>query len=368
MVSVLINNHNYGEYIGEAIKSVLAQSFEDYELIIVDGDSTDESRKIVMSFVEQYPQKITAVFKPTSGQAAAFNVGYKLSKGDIIALLDADDFFLENKLEAIVTLHEQYDFVGHGRKFHDSDGKLQEFVVVMDDFDIRQELLRKYGYIYTYNLITSCISMKRSLADKIFPMPEQGYMTFADCYVKVLAQYYTNIKYIDEPLTYYRIHKRQHTEQFGSAEKIELFCSELYNRVFEDINKKLREERKEEIPKLTEYNLGEALKLANPNIRINKGMPLAIYGTGVYSEKVFKYVNAMGGCFSLAIDSNPNKFGMKWKKQEIVSLEQALRRRSEYDYIIIGTNNYRKEVIEVLLNAGLKEIKDFRYFVSIPND
>ena len=220
MISVLINNHNYGEFIGEAIESVLNQSYKDFEIVIVDGDSTDNSREIIMSYVEKFPKIITAVFKPTSGQAAAFNVGYKLCRGDILAFLDSDDYFLENKLEKIAKWHQEYDFIGHSRTLHGADGKLKSTDTVVDVYEERSKLLKKYGFIYTYGLITSCCSMTRKMADLIFPMPEDGYITFADCYVKVLAQYYGNIKFFEEPLSYYRVHQKQDSKSFGDSKKL----------------------------------------------------------------------------------------------------------------------------------------------------
>lgn len=369
MISVLINNHNYGQFIGQAIESVIAQDYSDFEIIIVDGDSTDNSRDVIMSYVNRYPHIITAIFKPTSGQAAAFNVGYKMCKGDIVAFLDADDYYLENKLSKIALWHQQYDFVGHGRIFHGKNAILGKTTVISDDYDTRPQLLKKYGYVYTYNLITSCISMTKKLADKIFPMPEERYITFADCYVKVSAQYYSNIKYFEEQLTYYRIHDKQKTRSFEDEKKIEAFCENLYANVFCDINCKLREKNEEMIPNLFEgNNLKDALMLANSNINMGGKRKFAIYGTGVYSYKVYKYIKAMGGEFLFAIDSDDKKWGRKWNDVEILSFDIALKRMEEVDQIIIGTNNYVLEIENIIIGAGLKKNIDFTSFVSMPND
>lgn len=369
MISVLINNHNYGQFIGQAIESVIAQDYTDFEIIVVDGDSVDSSRDVIMSYVNKYPHIITAVFKPTSGQAAAFNVGYKMCKGDIVAFLDADDYFLEHKLSKIALWHQKYDFVGHGRIFHGKNNILGKTAVLSDNYETRPELLKKYGYVYTYNLITSCISMTKKLADKIFPMPEERYITFADCYVKVLAQYYSNIKYFEEQLTYYRIHDKQKTRSFEDEKKIETFCEKLYANVFLDINRKLKEKKEEIIPNLFDgNNLKNALILANPNINIEGKHKFAIYGTGVHSYKVHKYIKKMGGEFIFAIDSNEEKWGGKWNGVEILPLDIALKRLEEVDQIIIGTYNYVDEVEKILIDVGLEKEVNFTNLVSIPND
>ncbi len=367
MVSVIIINHNYGKYLGEAIDSVLNQTYRDFELIIVDGASTDESRKVIMSYVCRYPQIITAVLKPTSGQAAAFNAGFKLARGDIIALLDADDYYYPDKLEVIVRQHEKYDFVGHGRKEKSSTNELTEVYAMEDDYEKRPYLLKQYGYIYTYNLITSCISMKRHLAEKIFPMPEKDYVTFADCYVKVLAQYYSNIKYIKNPLTYYRTHEKQAMMKFGDSKEIATFVGNLYKRVFENINEKLKSEGEALIPELTDEKFKEAFLLANGEVVI-EGKTYAIYGAGVRADHVVNAVEKAGGKIVCAIDSNPSKWGIKWNGVVIYSPTDGIdKEKLGYEQIIIASIYY-EEIKKTLINFGLEENKDFITLQSIPND
>ena len=357
MVSVVIINHNYGRYLGEAIDSVLNQTYREFEIIIVDGASEDESRKVIMSYVYCYPQIITAVFKPASGQAAAFNVGFKLAKGDIIALLDADDYYYPDKLKVIVKQHETYDFVGHGRKVISNKNELTEVFAMMDDYEKRPYLLKQYGYVYTYNLITSCISMTRKLAEKILPMPEENYITYADCYVKVMAQYYSNIRYIKEALTYYRIHPDQRIASHASYEEAAAFIKDLYCRVFIDINKKLGERAETLIPELTDENYEKAFLIANPCFRFQE-KKYAIYGTGASSRNIASAVERMGGKFVCAIDSNPARWGQKWQGLVVYSPEEGIdKERLGYE-----------QIKENLVKLGLKEYKDFIILQSIPND
>lgn len=368
MVSVVIVNHNYGRYIGEAIESVLNQTYRDFEIIIVDGASTDNSREVIMSYVYQYPNVITAVFKPTSGQAAGFNVGFKLSKGEIIALLDADDYFLENKLERIVELHKEYVFIGHARKISRTDGSLMDVIALQDDYETRPFLLQKYGYICTYQLITSCISLKRELAAKIFPMPEEGYITFADCYVKVMAQYISNIKYVREVLSYYRLHNVQETKKLFDEKTFYEFVNNLYEKIFRDINRILQKNKEQMIPTLTDENLKEAFAIANPNIHIHENASYVIYGTGVSAMKVYGLVERLDGKIVYVIDSNPDKWGQTWNNVEILSPEQGCNKELGYDKIIIGSYYYYKEIKEKLESLGLKEKDDFLLINSMPND
>ena len=96
MISVIINNYNYEKFIQEAIESVVNQSYKDYELIIVDDGSTDNSREIIERYSFKY-SNIFPIFKKNGGQASCFNIGYKKAKGDIIAFLDSDDVWKKEK-------------------------------------------------------------------------------------------------------------------------------------------------------------------------------------------------------------------------------------------------------------------------------
>ena len=100
-VSVVITTHNYGHYLVEAIQSVLDQTFGDFELIVVDDGSTDNTREIVGSFGDH---RIKYIYQEHHGGNAARNVGTSASTGEYIAFLDADDIWLPEKLAMQVGL------------------------------------------------------------------------------------------------------------------------------------------------------------------------------------------------------------------------------------------------------------------------
>lgn len=94
-VSVIIPTYNRRDFIREALASVLAQTFQDFELIVVDDGSTDGTEEIVQEFpCTRY------VFQENQGVSAARNVGAALSQGELIAFLDSDDFWQPEKLAA----------------------------------------------------------------------------------------------------------------------------------------------------------------------------------------------------------------------------------------------------------------------------
>ena len=89
LVSVIIPVYNSAKYIQKAIDSVLDQTYSNYEIIVVDDGSTDETRQKLQS----YQNKIRYVFQENQGSATARNTGIKLAKGDLVAFLDSDDFW-----------------------------------------------------------------------------------------------------------------------------------------------------------------------------------------------------------------------------------------------------------------------------------
>ena len=98
LVSVIVPVYNGEEYLGEAIESIISQTYNPLEIIIVDDGSTDSSRDIILSF----PQ-IKYIYQENAGHAAARNRGIKASEGEYIAFLDADDFWVPEKISRQVS-------------------------------------------------------------------------------------------------------------------------------------------------------------------------------------------------------------------------------------------------------------------------
>ena len=76
LVSILINNYNYGYFLGAAIESALSQTYQNIEIIVVDDGSTDNSREIIA----HYGNHIIPILKENGGQASAFNAGFAASR------------------------------------------------------------------------------------------------------------------------------------------------------------------------------------------------------------------------------------------------------------------------------------------------
>lgn len=117
-VSVIIPVYNGELYLEEAIESVLSQSLQPYEIIIVDDGSTDKSQAIA----KRYEPKVRCVHQKNGGTAAARNLGINISRGNFLAFLDQDDIWEDKKLELQINAFQknvELDIVlGHLQQFY----------------------------------------------------------------------------------------------------------------------------------------------------------------------------------------------------------------------------------------------------------
>ena len=98
LVSIIIPAHNAERYLGATLDSVLAQTYPDWEAIVIDDGSTDSTARITREYAER-DSRIRYEFQHNQGAAAARNRGMAMARGAYIAFLDADDLFLSEKLE-----------------------------------------------------------------------------------------------------------------------------------------------------------------------------------------------------------------------------------------------------------------------------
>jgi glycosyltransferase involved in cell wall biosynthesis len=104
IVTVYITCYNYGAYVDKAIQSVLSQTLQDFELIIIDDGSTDESREVIKNYENH--EKISVIFQQNKGLNATNNVAIKNAKGKYIIRLDADDYFESEALGVMSSILE----------------------------------------------------------------------------------------------------------------------------------------------------------------------------------------------------------------------------------------------------------------------
>src|SRR4030042_4369188 len=124
-VSVIIPTFNHGHYIKKAIDSLLNQTYKDFETIIIDDGSRDNTKDIVAS----YGNVVRYIYQENKGLPHARNTGIAAARGIYVAFLDADDYFEEKNLEKKVSFletHSNIDWVFSDWDYIDEDGNFIE--------------------------------------------------------------------------------------------------------------------------------------------------------------------------------------------------------------------------------------------------
>jgi hypothetical protein len=208
LVSVIINNYNYGRFLRSAIESVLGQSYSKLELIVVDDGSTDSSRTIL----ETYGDLVITILKENGGQASALNAGFARCHGEIVFFLDSDDVLLPTIVQHVVRVFEAdaslakvhyrmavIDVFGR----HTSSEKPPQHITMLDG-DLRRHYLTFPDDVW--RLPTSGNAFPAWLLRRICPIPEAEYLVCADTYFTHLAPLFGRVQFLDDVGACYRLH------------------------------------------------------------------------------------------------------------------------------------------------------------------
>lgn len=125
LISIIVPVYNTENFISETIESVVDQTYDNWELILVDDGSTDSSKQIIEKWVKK-DKRIHYFYKENGGQASARNVGVRESNGAYISFLDSDDIFLPKRLEAQVkdlSIQEADFYYSGGYSFEVQNGE-----------------------------------------------------------------------------------------------------------------------------------------------------------------------------------------------------------------------------------------------------
>ncbi|MGC2400872.1 MAG: glycosyltransferase family 2 protein [Acidobacteriaceae bacterium] len=208
-VSVLITCFNYGAYVGQAIESALDQTYPPAEIIVSDDASQDNSCEVVDTYVSR-GLGVRLLRNPHGGMAANLNAAYRNCSGDIICLLDADDTFLPEKIEAVVNAfraNPQAGFAIHRAILVDNQKRargLYPLLSALPTGDCAQMTYDNCGILMGLPPTTN-LALRREIADRIFPIPVE-YTGYAEQMFHRLAPLMTGLCAVDEPLARWRLH------------------------------------------------------------------------------------------------------------------------------------------------------------------
>lgn len=150
-LSVLMSVYNGASYLGEALDSILDQSFKDFEFIVIDDGSQDNTWEVLSDYAGKDSRLVLHRNKSNLGLTKSLNKGLNLARGEYIARMDADDISLSGRLEAQVNFldtHPEVGLVSGGSQVIDETGRLiYEKIPPLEDEAIKMELLIKNNAI-----------------------------------------------------------------------------------------------------------------------------------------------------------------------------------------------------------------------------
>lgn len=246
MISVIMPLYNNEKYVIEAIQSVINQTYTEWELLIINDASTDNSKNVVQDFLHQKKDNriIFIDLKENKGVSFARNLGMKKSKGEYISFLDSDDLWDKNLLNELYTkikksniklIYSKFAYFYNKNEIKINNaitktGKIDKFIVK-----------KKHRYETEYPFHICAILVKKSLIEKYkIDFPEDQNLFEDGLFLSKLICI-TNIIYVDKVLMYYRQHKNSTThKKYTSNDFLQelLYLSRLKNFVIK-YNKKI---------------------------------------------------------------------------------------------------------------------------------
>lgn len=224
--SIVIPTYNRADFIQQTIQSVLDQTYKDFEIIIIDDGSKDNTKQIVEDCIKKTPDKISYFFQENKGVSAARNFGIDKSKGEFIVFLDSDDVLLPNCFELQRKAFDENPYTGlvYGkRSLIDKEGN-----IIKKDFSNKKF---KSGYIFDDLLFGSCmvpctVMVKRDCLKTV------GYYDESisggedwELYLRICKKY--PVIFIDSVIANYRYHGNN-----------SIFDSEkMFNNILQILNK-----------------------------------------------------------------------------------------------------------------------------------
>jgi glycosyltransferase involved in cell wall biosynthesis len=258
LVSVVMPVYNADEYLTDSIGSILQQSFENFEFIIICDDPPDSTKNIIDSF-QQQDRRIRVIYRKREGLVAALNTGCTLAQGKYIARMDADDISLPERLDIQVNFMEKHPDVGlcgsWARTFGESVTTMKSPV---------SDSLIKTTLLFYNPFIHPTIIIRKEILDSHSLRYDRGFSLVEDYELWVRLSPVTKFSNIDKCLLKYRIHPDKVSTSFG--DQLRINASRLFSRQLGALDIPLDDEKLSLHLSLNSLDLS----LNSPNFRHNK--------------------------------------------------------------------------------------------------
>jgi glycosyltransferase involved in cell wall biosynthesis len=200
-VDIIVPAYNAARYLPAAIESVIAQTFEDWRILLVDDGSTDNTAEVAAPFIDRLGPKLKYIKQVNSGVSAARNTAIRNSSAEFLALLDADDIWLPCRLSESLSCPQVGLTYGFNARIN-PEGK------VIDTFARRQQHaegnIAPYLYMLQLDLPTLTITFRRKCIDEVGPFDETMQATEdRDLWFRIASRY--EVALVPKVIAHYRL-------------------------------------------------------------------------------------------------------------------------------------------------------------------
>lgn len=215
MISIIIPSYNHSKYIKKCINSVIFQSYQDWELIVVDDGSNDDSNEIILQYNDK---RITHIQQENAGAHNAINRGLSLASGEYLTILNSDDEFHKDRLKECINLFEEQSSIDF----------ISTWITIVDEFDAVLGIKESWKNMHPWEIInpkltflnsdsyvlnalmtnfvstTSNMFFKRKVYEEVGGMRNLRFAHDWDFLLRVCSKF--NCFNLEKPLMNYRIH------------------------------------------------------------------------------------------------------------------------------------------------------------------
>lgn len=365
LVSVLLASYNHEKYIRTTLNSIINQTYDNIELIIIDDGSSDHSCEIIEGYIEKLENKfskVTFIQQKNIGISKTFSKGFKMATGKYFCILPSDDIMMETFLEKQVYKLEESDFAcSYTNGYHNSDfliekGDYLKGTRFSEKFEFKEGNLKRFLLSNVFYLPSPSFVYKSEALRNIGGFDES--LTFEDVDLMLRISNQFNIGYINEDLFVHRIHRNNSGRNIDIISRgVDLLLEKFVNNnclnyteeevlLFEKHSYEIRNALldKENKKYWFDINIDEILKNS-------KNKKLVAWGTGSFAENfIYMYPEIK---FEFIIDSN---FVGTWNDYLVYSPEFL---KSHKDVYILILSIFVDEIGVELEKLGFKKGEDF---------
>ena len=232
LVSIIVPAYNHQDYIHECIESILSQSYDNIELIIIDDGSKDNTYEMICKYKNEIRKKLknhVIIKKNNEGVSKTINLGIEKSTGEYICIIASDDIMMKDRISTQVDyMIKNNSKVSCGNSYVIRENKLTDETVITDVLkDKYYNGNQFYNLIENYFISTPTVMLRRDIIDEFGTFNPDFLIEDWPYYVDIASKY--NIDYINEVLCAYRLHS---SNSQTNKKKMFIYEKEILNYIF----------------------------------------------------------------------------------------------------------------------------------------